>query len=56
MCCTLGLRKSFGIKRGVSCINIRQVPWEVLIAEAEGRDYQHLPRDLANINALKNHV
>ena len=40
----------------ISCINIRQVPWEVLKTEAEGRGFQHLPRDLANVNALKNHV
>ena len=39
-----------------SCINIRQVPREVLKTEAEGRGFQHLPRDLANVNALKNHV
>ena len=45
-----------GIKHGFSCINIRQVPWEVLKIEAEGRGFQHLPRDLANVNALKNHV
>ena len=24
--------------------------------EAEGRSFQHLPRDLANLDALKNHV
>ena len=36
--------------------DIRQVPWEVLKTAAEGRDFQHLPRDLANVNALKNHV
>ena len=36
-----------------SCINIRQVPWEVLKTEAEGRSFQHLPRDLVNVNALK---
>ena len=30
------------------CINIRQVPWD------EGRGFQHLPRDLANVNARKN--
>ena len=47
---------STGIKHGLSCINIRQVPWEVLKTEAEGRGFQHLPRDLANVNALKNHV
>ena len=45
-----------GIKHGFSCINIRQVPWEVLKTEAEGRGFQHLPRDLANVNALKKHV
>ena len=44
------------IKHYFSCINIRQVPWEVLKTEAEGRGFQHLPRDLANVNALKNHV
>ena len=36
------------------CINIRQVPWEVLKTEAGGRDFQHLPRDLANVNVWKN--
>ena len=30
------------------CINIRQVPWEGF-----GRGFQHLPRNLANVNALK---
>ena len=45
-----------GIKHGFSCINIRQVPWEVLKTEAEGRCFQHLPRGLANVNALKNYV
>ena len=39
-----------------SCINIRQVPREVLKTEAEGLVFQHLSRDLANVNALKNHV
>ena len=47
---------NIGIKHGFSCINIRQVPWEVLKTEAEGRGFQHLPRDLANVNALKNHL
>ena len=42
-----------GIKHEFSCINIRQVLWEVLETEAEGRGFQHLPRDLANVNALK---
>ena len=35
------------------CINIRQVHWEVLKTEA-GLGFQHLPRDLANVNARKN--
>ena len=47
---------NIGIKHGFSCINIRQVLWKVLKTEAEGRGFQHLPRDLANVNALKNHV
>ena len=47
---------NIGIKHGFSCINIHQVPREVLKTEAEGRGFQHLPRDLANVNALKNHV
>ena len=37
-------------------LDIRQVPWEVLKTEAEGRGFQHLPRDLANVKTLKNHV
>ena len=40
----------------ISCINICQVPWELLKTEAEGHGFQHLPRDLANVNTLKNHV
>ena len=47
---------NIGIKHGFSCINIRQGPWEVLKTEAEGRGFQHLPRDLANVSALKNHT
>ena len=35
------------------CINIRQVPWEVLKTEAKGRGFQHLPRDLASVKAWK---
>ena len=38
------------------CINIRQVRWEVLKTAASGLGFQHLPRDLANVNVLKNHV
>ena len=45
-----------GIKHGFSCINIRQVPREVLKTEAGGRGFQHLPGDLANVNALKKHI
>ena len=45
-----------GIKHGLSYINIRQVQWEVLKTEAGGRGFQHLLRDLANVNALENHV
>ena len=33
---------------------IHHVPWEVLKTEAEGRGFQRLPRDLANVNASKN--
>ena len=33
------------------CINIGQVPWEVLKTAAFGLGFQHLPRDLANVNA-----
>ena len=33
------------------CINIRQVPREVL--KTGGLGFQHLPRDLANVNAWK---
>ena len=35
------------------CINIRQVPWEVLKTAAFGLGFRHLPRDLANVNAWK---
>ena len=35
------------------CINIRQDPWEVLKTEAGGLGFQHLPRDVANVNAWK---
>ena len=48
--------QNIGIKHGFSCINICQVPREMLKTEAAGRSFQHLPRDLANVNALKNHV
>ena len=35
-------------------INIRQVPREMLKTAASGRGFQHLPRDLVNVNAWKN--
>ena len=35
------------------CINIRQVPKEVLKTAASGLGFQHLQRDLANVNAWK---
>ena len=35
------------------CINIHQVPWEMLKTAAFGHGFQHLPRDLANVNAWK---
>ena len=44
------------IKHVFPCINIRQDPREVLKTEAGGRGFQHLPRDLVNVNALKKHV
>ena len=46
-------RKCIGIKHGFSCINIRQVPREVLKTKAGGRGFQHLRRNLANVNVLK---
>ena len=47
---------NIGIKHGFSCINVCQVPREVLKTEAEGRGFQHRPRDLANVNVLENNV
>ena len=38
---------------GFQCINIRQVPREILKTEASGFGFQHLPRDLSNVNAWK---
>ena len=35
------------------CINIRQVPREVLKTAAFGLGFQHFPLDLANVNAWK---
>ena len=50
------MKCNIGIKHGFSCINSRQVPWEMLKTEAKGPGFQHLQRDLVNVNALKNHV
>ena len=35
------------------CINIRQLPREVLKTAASGLGFQHLPQDLANVNTWK---
>ena len=35
------------------CINICQVPWEVLKTTVFGLGFQHLPQDLVNVNAWK---
>ena len=35
------------------CIYIRQVPWEALKTEAGGLGFQHLPGDLASVDACK---
>ena len=41
------------IEHVFQCINIRQVPREVLKTEAVGLGFEHLPWDLANVNAWK---
>ena len=45
-----------GIKHGFSCINVHQVPRKVLKTEGQSQEFQHLSRDLANANALKNNA
>ena len=59
------VKSNIGIKHCCSCINVCQVPREVLKieaprkvlkTEAEGRGFQHLPRNLANVNVLENNV
>ena len=47
---------NIGIKHGFPCINVSLVPREMLKTEAEGRGFQQIPRDLANVNALENNV
>ena len=49
-------RSIIGIKHGFPCINVCQVPREMLKTEAEGLGFQQLPQDLANVNALENNV
>ena len=39
------------IKHGFQCINIHQVPWEVLKTAAYGFGFQHLPWGQVNVNA-----
>ena len=53
-----GFKRVFiiGIKHGFPCINVFQVPREMLKTEAEGRGFQQFPRDLANVNAVENNV
>ena len=40
-------------KHGFSCVNICQVIWKILTKEGKPRGFQHLQRDVANVNALK---
>ena len=47
---------NIGIKHGFPCINVCQVPREMLKTEAKGLGFQQLQRDLANVNALENNV
>ena len=47
---------NIGTKHDFPFINIRKVPREVLKTECEVRGFQHLPRDLANVNEWQNHV
>ena len=42
-----------GIKHVFPCINVCQVPRELLKTQAEGRGFKQLPRDLVNVNALE---
>ena len=47
---------TIGIKHDFPCINIRKVPREVLKTKGEAQGFQHLLRDLANVNEWQNHV
>ena len=50
------IKLNIGIKHGIPCYNVCQVPREMLKTEAIGQGFQHLPRDLANVNVLENNV
>ena len=50
------LCRNIGIKPGFPCINVCQVPREMLKTEAVGQVVQYLPRDLANVKILENNV
>ena len=47
---------NIGIKHGFPCVNVCQVPRGMLKNAAYGLGFQHLPRDLANVNVLENNV
>ena len=48
------LCNNIGIKHSFPCINVCQVPREMLKSEVVSRGFQHLPRDMANVNVLEN--
>ena len=54
--CLFYLSFNIEIKHGFPCINVCQVPREMLKTEAVERGFQHLTRDLANVNVLVNNV
>ena len=45
---------NIGIKPVFLCINIRWVPREVSKTEGAAQEFQHRPRNPANVNARKN--
>ena len=47
---SLELLTNIGIKHDFPFINIRKVPREALKTKGEARGFQHLLRDLANVN------
>ena len=47
---------SIGIKHGFPCMYVCQISREIFKAVAVGQGFQHLPRDLANVNVLENNV